>query len=68
MTNAEHGGIIWEKEVNTMKKTVMNSGKITIYLSPEIMEKLRTAAEEKGATTSCYVRMVVMEHLRKSEN
>lgn len=51
-----------------MKKTVMNSEKITIYLSPEIMEKLRTAAEEKGATTSCYVRMVVMEYLRKSGN
>lgn len=40
-----------------------NSERTNVFFSPEIMEKLRTIAAEKGTSVSGLIRMIVLEYL-----
>lgn len=40
-----------------------NSTRINVFFSDEVVEKLKTLAEEKGTSVSGLIRMIVLEHL-----
>ena len=40
-----------------------NSERINVFFSPEVMEKIKTVAAEKGTSVSGMVRMIVLEYL-----
>lgn len=40
-----------------------NSERINVFFSPDILQKLKALAEEKGTTVSGLVRMIVLEYL-----
>ncbi len=42
-----------------------NSERINVFFSPEVLDKLKTLASEKGTTVSGLVRMIVLEFLAK---
>ncbi len=42
-----------------------NSERINVFFSPEVLNKLKTLASEKGTTVSGLVRMIVLEFLAK---
>ena len=44
-----------------------NSERINVFFSPSAIEQLREAADERGATVSGLIRMIVTTWLRKEE-
>ena len=44
-----------------------NSERINVFFSPSAIEQLREAADERGATVSGHIRMIVTTLLRKEE-
>lgn len=40
-----------------------NSERTNVFFSPDIMEKLRQIAQEKGTSVSGLIRMIVLEYL-----
>lgn len=42
-----------------------NSERINVFFSPSVVEALREAAEDRGATVSGLVRMIVLDWLRR---
>lgn len=44
-----------------MAKPKTNTEKVSIFLSPELLEELKREAEEKGLNLSAYIRMIVLE-------
>lgn len=48
-------------------RTKENSERINVFFSPSIVEQLRKAAEERGASVSGLVRMIVLNWLRAEE-
>jgi len=40
-----------------------NSERINVFFPKDILDKLKTLAEEKGTTVSGLIRMIVMEYL-----
>jgi hypothetical protein len=48
-------------------KKAENSERINVFFSPSAIEQLREAADERGATISGLVRMIVTSWLRKEE-
>ena len=44
-----------------------NSERINVFFSPSAIEHLREAADERGATVSGLIRMIVTTWLRKEE-
>jgi hypothetical protein len=44
-----------------------NSERINVFFSPSAIEQLREAADERGATVSGLIRMIVTIWLRKEE-
>lgn len=44
-----------------------NSERTNVFFSPEVMDKLRAIAEEKGTSVSGLIRMIVLEYLSKEK-
>ena len=44
-----------------------NSERINVFFSPSVVEALREAAENRGATVSGLIRMIVLDWLRREE-
>ena len=44
-----------------------NSERTNVFFSPEVMDKLRIIAEEKGTSVSGLIRMIVLEYLSKEK-
>lgn len=44
-----------------------NSERTNVFFSPDIMEKLRKLAEEKGTSVSGLIRMIVLEYLANTK-
>ena len=42
-----------------------NSERTNVFFSPDVMEKLREIAQEKGTSVSGLIRMIVLEYLAK---
>ncbi len=40
-----------------------NSERTNVFFSPDVMEKLRALAKEKGMSVSGLIRMIVLEYL-----
>lgn len=54
------------KEVSIVSpRPKANSERTNVFFSPEVMEKLRRLAEEKGTSVSGLIRMIVLEYLAK---
>lgn len=48
-------------------RPVANSERTNVFFSPEIMERLRTIAAEKGTSVSGLIRMIVLEYLAEKK-
>lgn len=48
-------------------KLKANSERTNVFFSPEVMEELRTLAENKGTSVSGLIRMIVLEYLAKEK-
>lgn len=44
-----------------------NSERTNVFFSPEVMERLRVIAQNKGTSVSGLIRMIVLEYLAKAE-
>jgi len=44
-----------------------NSERTNVFFSPEVMQKLREMAEEKGTSISGLIRMIVLEYLANAK-
>lgn len=44
-----------------------NSERTNVFFSPEVMNKLRKMAEQKGTSVSGLIRMIVLEYLAQKE-
>lgn len=44
-----------------------NSERTNVFFAPDIMERLRELAKEKGTSVSGLIRMIVLEYLAKNE-
>lgn len=44
-----------------MAKPKQNTSKVTVFLSPELLEELQQEAEDRGTNVSALIRMVLME-------
>lgn len=44
-----------------------NSERTNVFFSPDVMNKLRTIAEEKGTSVSGLIRMIVLEYLAEKK-
>ncbi len=44
-----------------------NSERTNVFFSPDVMEKLRLIAAEKGTSVSGLIRMIVLEYLAKKK-
>lgn len=44
-----------------------NSERTNVFFSPEVMEKLRKIAGEKGTSVSGLIRMIVLEYLAQEK-
>lgn len=44
-----------------------NSERTNVFFSPEVMERLRRLAKNKGTSVSGLIRMIVLEYLEKVE-
>lgn len=42
-----------------------NTQRINVFFTPEMLEKLKIEAKERGLTVSALVRMIVFEYFRK---
>lgn len=42
-----------------------NTERVNVFFSADVLEKLRTVADEKGTTVSGLIRMIVLEWLAK---
>ena len=45
-------------------RPVANSERTNVFFSPEVMEKLKRVAQEKGTSVSGLIRMIVLEYLQ----
>jgi predicted HicB family RNase H-like nuclease len=41
---------------------------LMVWMPPEIVEKFKVKAQEKGLSLSSYVRSLIFEHLKEEEN
>lgn len=48
-------------------KPKANSERTNVFFSPEVMNRLRALAEEKGTSISGLIRMIVLEYLSKTK-
>lgn len=48
-------------------KPIANSERTNVFFSPEVMERLRTLAAEKGTSVSGLIRMIVLEYLAEKK-
>lgn len=48
-------------------KPIANSERTNVFFSPEVMERLKTIAAEKGTSVSGLIRMIVLEHLAEKK-
>lgn len=48
-------------------KPVANSERTNVFFSPEVMDRLRTIAREKGTSVSGLIRMIVLEYLAEKK-
>lgn len=48
-------------------KPVSNSERTNVFFSPEVMDRLRTIAREKGTSVSGLIRMIVLEYLAEKK-
>ena len=48
-------------------KPIANSERTNVFFSPEVMERLRILAAEKGTSISGLIRMIVLEYLKKKK-
>ena len=48
-----------------MAKQKENTERINIFLSPKILEKLKSLASEKGMTVSGFIRLIILEYLKQ---
>lgn len=48
-------------------KPKANSERTNVFFSPEVMERLRNLAAEKGTTVSGLIRMIVLEYLAREK-
>ena len=56
------------KEVKSLSpRPKANSERTNVFFSPDVMEKLRLIAEEKGTSVSGLIRMIVLEYLAKKK-
>ena len=53
------------KEVKQLAKQKENTERLNIFLSPQIVEKLKSLASERGMTVSGLVRLIILEYLKK---
>lgn len=44
-----------------------NSERTNVFFSPDVMDKLRNLAEEKGTSVSGLIRMIVLEYLAEKK-
>lgn len=44
-----------------------NSERTNVFFSPEVMERLKTLATEKGTSVSGLIRMIVLEYLAEKK-
>lgn len=44
-----------------------NSERTNVFFSPEVMNRLRALADEKGTSVSGLIRMIVLEYLAKTK-
>lgn len=44
-----------------------NSERTNVFFAPEVMDRLREIAQEKGTSVSGLIRMIVLEYLAKSK-
>lgn len=44
-----------------------NSERTNVFFSPEVMERLRNIAKNKGTSVSGLIRMIVLEYLAQNE-
>ena len=42
----------------------MAAGQMTVYLKPDLVERIRAAAEYQGVSTSTFLRMAALQKLR----
>ena len=48
-------------------KEKSNSERINVFFSPDVLQKLKTLAVEKGTSVSGLVRMIVLEYLAEKK-
>lgn len=53
------------EEVKKLAKQKENTERLNIFLSPQIVEKLKSLASEKGMTVSGLVRLIILEYLKQ---
>ncbi len=53
------------EEVKRLPKQKENTERINIFLSPQIVEKLKSLASEKGMTVSGFIRLIILEYLKQ---
>jgi len=56
--------IIYNEQVERrvdLAKRKLNTEKVSIFLTPDVLEELRQEAEQKGIGLSAYIRMIVLE-------
>lgn len=46
-------------------RKIENTERVNVFFSPSILAQLRDAADERGATVSGLIRMIVLDWLRK---
>lgn len=48
-------------------KPVANSERTNVFFSPEVMDRLKNIAREKGTSVSGLIRMIVLEYLSEKK-
>lgn len=48
-----------------MAKQKENTERINIFLSPDVVKTLKKIASEKGMTVSGFIRLIILEYLKK---
>lgn len=50
-----------------MARPIENSVRLNTFVSPEILEKLKEIAKQKGMSVSGLIRLMIMDYINKEE-
>ena len=60
--------LLHSKEVGILSpRPKANSERTNVFFSPDVMDRLRTIAAEKGTSVSGLIRMIVLEYLAEKK-